>query len=577
MNPETKACKNCKQNFTIESEDFDFYEKIKVPPPTFCPGCRLQRRIMWRNESTLYSRACDLCKKKVISIYSPEVPFPVYCLSCYNSDVWDPFSFGKEYDHNKNFFAQMKELLTKVPQAAVRHIGTVSDSPYSNLVFSSKDVYLSSSVLESEYVYYSNSVDYSKNVLDSFNVKKLESCYENFNSEGNFKCFYTFYSRNCIESRFIIDCVNCQNCFMCFGLRNKSYCYYNEQLTPQEYKERVSGATSSYMKLSKLLDDFENLYKKGFYKFANIVNGKNATGDNIKNSTNITSGFDVYDSENVKYARRVVNSKDSQDVFGIGPQGELLYENVTTSIGTARTLGSFFIDSSHDVTYSLFSSSSSNLFGCIGLRSSKYCILNKQYSEEEYKNTIAQIIKDMQVNPYVDAQDRVFTYGDFFPYDLSSFAYNETVAQDYFPLSESEAIKKGFKWHVDPERSHTPTLLSQNIPDSVENTTDSILNEAVECLSKGAIEKCTDAFKITNDELGFYKANNLPIPRFCPNCRYFYRMKKRNPLKLWHRSCMCDLAVHEHEGKCVNEFETSYAPERAEKVYCESCYQKEVL
>ncbi len=32
---EVKTCQNCKQNFTIESEDFVFYEKIDVPPPTF--------------------------------------------------------------------------------------------------------------------------------------------------------------------------------------------------------------------------------------------------------------------------------------------------------------------------------------------------------------------------------------------------------------------------------------------------------------------------------------------------------------------------------------------------------------
>jgi hypothetical protein len=32
---ETKICQNCKKNFIIEPDDFGFYEKIKVPPPTF--------------------------------------------------------------------------------------------------------------------------------------------------------------------------------------------------------------------------------------------------------------------------------------------------------------------------------------------------------------------------------------------------------------------------------------------------------------------------------------------------------------------------------------------------------------
>ena len=35
---------------------------------------------------------------------------------------------------------------------------------------------------------------------------------------------------------------------------------------------------------------------------------------------------------------------------------------------------------------------------------------------------------------------------------------------------------------------------------------------------------------------------------------------------------------HSHGARhCPNEFETSYAPDRAEIVYCESCYQVEVV
>ena len=45
MNSEIRQCQNCKQDFTIEPDDFGFYEKIKVPPPTFCPLCRAQRVI----------------------------------------------------------------------------------------------------------------------------------------------------------------------------------------------------------------------------------------------------------------------------------------------------------------------------------------------------------------------------------------------------------------------------------------------------------------------------------------------------------------------------------------------------
>ena len=83
---------------------------------------------------------------------------------------------------------------------------------------------------------------------------------------------------------------------------------------------------------------------------------------------------------------------------------------------------------------------------------------------------------------------------------------------------------------------------------------------------------------------------NLPLPRYCPNCRHHHRLKQRNPLKLYKRKCQCageysdnkkykNTTTHHHHGKdhCPREFETTYAPDRPEIVYCEKCYQEEVV
>jgi hypothetical protein len=47
-------------------------------------------------------------------------------------------------------------------------------------------------------------------------------------------------------------------------------------------------------------------------------------------------------------------------------------------------------------------------------------------------------------------------------------------------------------------------------------------------------------------------------------------------MKLWHRQCMCSKNHPHHGGRCSNEFETSYSPDRKEIVYCEQCYNSEV-
>ena len=61
----------------------------------------------------------------------------------------------------------------------------------------------------------------------------------------------------------------------------------------------------------------------------------------------------------------------------------------------------------------------------------------------------------------------------------------------------------------------------------------------------------------------------VTLPRLCPNCRHYQRLKKTNPPKLWHRTCM-------KEG-CNNEFETAINKDRKEIVYCKQCYQDKFI
>jgi hypothetical protein len=121
------------------------------------------------------------------------------------------------------------------------------------------------------------------------------------------------------------------------------------------------------------------------------------------------------------------------------------------------------------------------------------------------------------------------------------------------------------------------TIESNKIPDSISQVKDDIIKEVIACPNKGQVEtKCTFAYRIAPDELRFYRLMKIPLPRYCPNCRYYQRRQFINPLKLWHRTCVCTKENHMHKGDCPNEFETSYAPNRPEIVYCEKCYQQEV-
>ena len=430
MQSETKNCQNCKKNFVIESDDFGFYEKIKVPPPTFCPECRLQRRLAWRNERALYKRKCDLCQKDIIAMYHVDAPFPVYCNECWYGDSWEATSFGKAYDPDVNFLEQFKDLLNKVPRIALFQRNAVN-SEYSNLVVESKNVYLSVSVVkDSENVFYSKSVDSSRDIVDCLNlINGCENLYENTEAQGNYNSQYLLLCRSCIDSFYLVDCANCSSCFMSYNLRNKQYCIRNIQYSREEYLKEIEKLNlKSHQAREKLSREFEELREKAIYRFGNITKCVDVTGNNMLNVKNGKDCFEIYEAENCTRCFRALYIKDCMD-FGFGGWAELCYEYITGSVNNYNAKFSLGSYTSRDIEYADNCIDCNNIFGCISLRKKENAILNKVYSKESFDKLRTQIISDMETNPYIDKKGRVYKYGEFFPAEFSPWAYNETVAQ----------------------------------------------------------------------------------------------------------------------------------------------------
>ena len=144
MNAETKVCKNCSEEFTIEPDDFSFYGKLKVPPPTWCPHCRFVRKMVFINQRSLYKGVCGRCHVSMISMYHADTPIITWCPKCHLSDDWDARDYARDYDFSKNFFEQFRELKYSVPHRALDQNERNGEScEYANLCYSSKDVYLS--------------------------------------------------------------------------------------------------------------------------------------------------------------------------------------------------------------------------------------------------------------------------------------------------------------------------------------------------------------------------------------------------------------------------------------------------
>ena len=542
MDFETRICQNCQKDFTIEPDDFSFYEKIKVPPPTWCPECRLIRRMNWRNERNLYKKKNEASEKreKILSMYSSNSPYVIYDKEYWWSDEWDPFSYGREYNFQKSFFEQFDELLKNIQLQALQLMNSVQ-SQYCNYIDHNKNCYLVFGTGFSENSRYLSRASFSKESQDLLTSNRNELC---FDLVDCFDCFNLISSESCnscINSVFLYGCRNCNDCFGCSNLINKSYCFFNAQLKKEEYAEKIKSLSlGSNTNLIKIREKFNKEIKdKAIHRFANVYHSTNCTGHNIYKSKNSKNCFDIMeDAEDSKYGIHSLNIKDNYDVYG-NYKNELCYEGVDNDVGM-NNIATITVYSSNNCSYCFTCQASSNLFGCVGLREKEYCILNKQYSKEKYFELKLKIIKHMNQMPYRGIK-RVYGYGEFFPVEISPWAYNETIAQEYYPLTKEEALNKGYRWKEEEERNYPIEIRSGNIPDNIEDVGESFIGKVIECDHKGKCnEQCTEAFKIILEELQFYKRMNLPIPHFCSNCRHYQRLKQRNPMKLWNRECMCD-------------------------------------
>ncbi|MCX6722863.1 MAG: hypothetical protein NT094_02210, partial [Candidatus Staskawiczbacteria bacterium] len=214
MDSETKQCQNCKNDFVINQEDFNFYEKMKVPAPTFCWLCRAQRRMAFRNERFLFKRKSDCTPDKdIFSSFSQESPVKVYEKEVWLTDSWDPMTFAKDFDESKTFFEQFKELLHQVPLKNLNVVNGVK-SDYVNNFTDPKNCYLIFNGQGAEDCMYGNGINDSKGCVDNSHISKSERCYEGF---WLTQCRNAIFSSQCEGSYDIAFCKDCVGCSDCFG------------------------------------------------------------------------------------------------------------------------------------------------------------------------------------------------------------------------------------------------------------------------------------------------------------------------------------------------------------------------
>lgn len=541
-------CTACQKEFHLLPGEADAYARFDAPTPDLCSECRQARRMTFRNEKKLYYNKSFKSGRQIIALYPADSPFRVIDQDEWWDDSFDAREYGREFDFNRPFFEQFKELQLKVPRWSRIYLNC-ENSDFNNNCDSAKNCYLTFSSHDCEDCYYSVRIMRCKDCIDCLEALDCEYCSQCLDCK---KCYNTHFSQlaeNCSDSYFLFDCRGCHDCILCSGIRNKSNMILNEQYTKAEYEiKKEEFLRQLSQDHGKIIELFEKIKRKAPHKNLIISNSQNVIGDYIYDSKNIINGYQVSNCEDCINLFANDIGKNCYDCF-IVDKSELLLE-CDTCHGIYGCKFCTYVGTSSFATYCDQCFHLEHSFGCIGINNGKYLILNKEYSKEEYEKLMEKIEEHMKSTG---------EYGKPFPPSICSFAYNETVAQNEYPLTKEEALAQGYMWYEE-EKEAKYFGKEYEIPENIDDIDPNICEKVLTCQTTGK------NYKILPQELRFYKKFKLPVPRICPDARYAQILALRNPKRLINDTC----------SDCGKSIKTTYPKELNYQIICEDCYLKEM-
>jgi len=565
----SKTCVHCQTKFHISREEsalrLEISPKISgrqflLPEPSLCPNCRHLRRLAWRNERRLYRNTCVITGKPIVSSYSPDKELRVCQRSAWLD--FDNRQFGRPYDFSRTFFDQFQELNNLTYKPNVSQAGEIINSDYTHSVGWLKNCYLIFDSGKSEDCAYGSFVAYAKNCFDNSFAFYSELCFDCVKIENCYALIASDYCKSCSYSAYLLDCIGCKNCIGSVNLRNQEYYLFNQPVGKGRFKEAwdyyFCGKHSRLMELEvKVLALRKQVPRRASY----VLDSFDSTGDTLVKCQNVRDSFEVLEAKDSAHLFDIFKyTEKCCDVTGFGEGMEFVYESTQCggTFGKSAVSNIFFSSHIFYGGYNIFYSSnchenSQNLFGCADLRKSEYCILNQQYSKQDFERLLPKVLEHLQATG---------EWGEFFPYWLSPYGYNESLAMEECPLTEDETRRIGANWtnYVPPIPLSKGSVLASELPDSILEISDEILNTVILC------QESKRPFKLLPQEFKFLQQMNLPPPQKHPEIRERDRRKRKHGRRLFVKEC----------AKCGKSVDSVFSTHEEGLDYCQGCYESEV-
>jgi len=313
---------------------------------------------------------------------------------------------GLLYNFENKFFNNFKSLLKTVTLPSLFHYWSCDNCDFSDSVLFSNNSYLSNTVIKDcENIFYSFIIrDWCENVFNSlFILNNSNNIYSSRWINSSYKVFFSAFIKNSSDIWFSSNLTWCRECIFCDNLQNSSYFIENKKYTKDEYLIKKS-------EILKNKTEFSNFYKNLKTKWNNNWS-LDINWEFILDSENISNWKYVNNTKNAKNVIFVWSPQWNENFLDTWPWWAGWWNDFYAVSGVWDWSNNIYCSSqiwaSSRIFYSYYLESCSFCIWCIWLKNKQYCILNKQYTKEEWEVLADKIFSQMEED---------WILWDFFPW-----------------------------------------------------------------------------------------------------------------------------------------------------------------
>ncbi|MDA1038607.1 MAG: hypothetical protein O2877_02885 [bacterium] len=428
--PGERVCDLTGEKWDVTEEELGWYRHFNVPPSKLSPVTRMKINTSFYNGFQWWNQKHPKTGKTIITGVHPSTGIKVL-----PDKEWHEKDFsenGIEVDLNRSFFEQMRELQLRVPLPASRNIKEPENS-ISLASSGDRNSYFMVATI-SENSLYSVWCNKLSGVCEVNSCDNVSNSYHIGNSYNINNCNFIDSSKDVISSDFIFFSSDLEFCFGASLQKHKRYLWFNEQLTKEEWEKRRAEVD---LGSRKVLDENIAKFRKMMVEdtawpenFNETV--ENCTGELIFESEDISEGYFVNTSKNGHWVAYLLSNCEGNAYMGGGKDSTNNYYSHSPMMSS----GCKFVHSCYscqNVEYSMQCYNCEDLFGCVGLNRKRFCIFNKQYTEDEYYKKLDEVKTNMLERG---------EYGDFFPLSFSPCYFFATPALAWL-IDEKDAEQLG--------------------------------------------------------------------------------------------------------------------------------------